>query len=166
MKIGTAIQGAMNDQIHKELESAYGYLAMSAYFSNHNYPGAASWMRIQSREEVGHATKFIDFMEDRGGTVVLRALAAPPPEYASPLAAFEAAVEQEALVSANIYRLYELAAKEKDYAAQALLQWFITEQVEEEKTSRQIVETLRLIGNNTSGLYMFDRELGRRGQAG
>ena len=166
MKIGTAIQGAMNDQIHKEFESAYGYLAMSAYFSNHNYPGAASWMRIQSREEVGHATKFIDFMEDRGGTVVLRALAAPPPEYASPLAAFEAAVEQEALVSASIYRLYELAAKEKDYAAQALLQWFITEQVEEEKTSRQIVETLRLIGNNTSGLYMFDRELGRRGQAG
>jgi ferritin len=166
MKIGTAIQGAMNDQIHKEFESAYGYLAMSAYFSNHNYPGAASWMRIQSREEVGHATKFIDFMEDRGGTVVLRALAAPASEYASPLAAFEAAVEQEALVSSSIYRLYELAAKEKDYAAQALLQWFITEQVEEEKTSRQIVETLRLIGANTSGLYMFDRELGRRGQAG
>jgi len=166
MKIGPAIQGAMNDQIHKELESAYGYLAMSAYFSNHNYPGAASWMRIQSREEMGHATKFIDFMEDRGGTVVLRALSAPAAEFASPLAAFEAAVEQEALVSASIYRLYELAAKEKDYAAQALLQWFITEQVEEEKTSRQIVDTLRLIGNNTSGLYMFDRELGRRGQAG
>jgi ferritin len=166
MKIGTAIQGAMNDQIHKELDSAYSYLAMSAYFSNHNYPGAASWMRIQSREEVGHATKFIDFMEDRGGTVVLRALSAPASEFASPLAAFEAAVEQEALVSASIYRLYELAAKEKDYAAQALLQWFITEQVEEEKTSRQIVDTLRLIGNNTSGLYMFDRELGRRGQAG
>jgi len=166
MKIGTAIKRAMNDQIHKELESAYGYLAMSAYFSSHNYPGAASWMRIQSREEVGHATKFIDFMEDRGGAVVLRALSAPASEFSSPLAAFEAAVEQEALVSASIYRLYELAAKEKDYAAQALLQWFITEQVEEEKTSRQIVDTLRLIGNNTSGLYMFDRELGRRGQAG
>ena len=166
MKIGKAIQGAMNDQIHKELESAYGYLAMSAYFSNHNYPGAASWMRIQAREEIGHATKFIDFMEDRGGTVALRALAKPTAEYASPLAAFESAVKQEALVSASIYALYELSAKEKDYAAQALLQWFITEQVEEEKTSRQIVETLRLIGANTSGLYMFDRELGRRGQAG
>ena len=166
MKIGKAIQDAMNDQIHKELESAYGYLAMSAYFSNHNYPGAASWMRIQSREEVGHATKFIDFMEDRGGTVVFRALAAPAVEFASPLAAFEAAVEQEGLVSSSIYRLYELAAREKDYAAQALLQWFITEQVEEEKASRQIVDTLRLIGANTSGLYMFDRELGRRGQGG
>jgi ferritin len=166
MKIGTAIQGAMNDQIHKELESAYGYLAMSAYFSSHNYPGAAAWMRIQAKEELGHAAKFIDFMEDRGGTVVLGALAAPAVEYASPLAAFEAAVDQEGLVSASIYRLYELAAKEKDYAAQALLQWFITEQVEEEKTSRQIVDTLRLIGANTSGLYMFDRELGRRGQGG
>jgi len=166
MKIGKAIQDAMNDQIHKELESAYGYLAMSAYFSNHNYPGAASWMRIQSREEVGHATKFIDFMEDRGGTVGFRALAAPAVEFASPLAAFEAAVEQEGLVSSSIYRLYELAAREKDYAAQALLQWFITEQVEEEKASRQIVDTLRLIGANTSGLYMFDRELGRRGQGG
>jgi len=166
MKIGKAIQDAMNDQIHKELESAYGYLAMSAYFSNHNYPGAASWMRIQSKEEVGHATKFIDFMEDRGGTVVFRALSAPPVEFVSPLAAFEAAVEQEGLVSSSIYRLYELAAREKDYAAQALLQWFITEQVEEEKASRQIVDTLRLIGANTSGLYMFDRELGRRGQGG
>ena len=113
MKIGTAIQGAMNDQIHKELESAYGYLAMSAYFSNHNYPGAASWMRIQAREEVGHATKFIDFMEDRGGTVVLRALAAPAPEFASPLAAFESAVKQEALVSASIYRLYELSPRRR-----------------------------------------------------
>jgi len=166
MQIGKAVQAAMNDQIHKELESAYQYLAMSAYFSGINQPGSASWMRIQAREEIGHAMKFTDFVEDRGGTVVYRELAAPPATYASPLAAFEAAVAQEAMVSGSINALFELAAKEKDYASQALLQWFITEQVEEEKTSRQIVDTLRLIGNNTSGLYMFDRELGRRGQAG
>lgn len=166
MQIGKAVQAAMNDQIHKELESAYQYLAMSAYFSSINQPGSASWMRIQGREELGHAMKFTDFVEDRGGTIVYRALTAPPTTFASPLAAFETAVQQEAMVSTSINALFELAAKEKDYASQALLQWFITEQVEEEKTSREIVDTLRLIGNNTSGLYMFDRELGRRGQAG
>ncbi len=166
MQIGKAVQAAMNDQIHKELESAYQYLAMSAYFSGINHPGSASWMRIQAREELGHAMKFTDFVEDRGGAIVLRELAAPPSSFTSPLAAFEAAVHQEATVSASINALFELAAKEKDYASQALLQWFITEQVEEEKTSRGIVDTLRLIGTNTSGLYMFDRELGRRGQAG
>jgi ferritin len=166
MQIGKAVEAAMNDQIHKELESAYQYLAMSAYFSSINQPGSASWMRIQGREELSHAMKFIDFVEDRGGSIVYRELAAPPTTFASPLAAFEAAVKQEGMVSSSINALFELAAKEKDYASQALLQWFITEQVEEEKTSRGIVDTLRLIGNNTSGLYMFDRELGRRGQAG
>jgi ferritin len=166
MKIGKAVQAAMNDQIHKELASAYQYMGMSAYFSGINHAGSASWMRIQAREEIGHAMKFTDFVEDRGGTIVLRELASPPVTYASPLAAFEAAVAQEAMVSGSINALFELAAKEKDYASQALLQWFITEQVEEEKTSRGIVDTLRLIGDNTSGLYMFDRELGRRGQAG
>ncbi len=166
MQIGKAVQAAMNDQIHKELESAYQYLAMSAYFSSINQPGSASWMRVQGREELGHAMKFTDFVEDRGGTIVYRALTAPPTTFASPLAAFETAVQQEAMVSTSNKALFELAAKEKDYASQALLQWFITEQVEEEKTSREIVDTLRLIGNNTSGLYMFDRELGRRGQAG
>jgi ferritin len=165
MQIGKTVQGAMNDQIHKELESAYLYLGMSAYFTGINHPGAASWMRIQAREEAGHAMKFTDFVEDRGGTITYRALAAPPATFNSPLAAFEAAAEHEAVVSASISALHELAAREKDFATQALLQWFITEQVEEEKTSRQIVDTLRLIGSNTSGLYMFDRELGRRGQA-
>ena len=103
----------MNDQIHKELESAYQYLAMSAYFSAINQPGSASWMRIQGREELGHAMKFTDFVEDRGGVIVYRELAAPPTTFASPLAAFEAAVEQEAMVSASINALFELAAKEK-----------------------------------------------------
>ncbi len=166
MQIGKAVEAAMNDQIHKELESAYQYLAMSAYFSSINQPGSASWMRIQGQEELAHAMKFIDFVEDRGGTIVYRALAAPPTTFDSPLAAFEAAVKQEGTVSASINALFELTAKEKDYASQALLQWFITEQVEEEKTSRELVDTLRRIGSNTSGLYMFDRELGRRGQAG
>jgi len=166
MQIGKAVQKAMNAQIHKEMASAYLYVGMSAYFNDINHPGAAAWMRVQAREEMTHALKFADFVEDRGGSVTYQALTAPPTRYPSPLAAFEAAAEHEAMVSASINALYELSAKEKDYAAQALLQWFITEQVEEEKTSRQIVDTLRLIGSNTSGLFMFDRELGRRGQAG
>jgi ferritin len=164
MQLGKASQDAMNDQIQKEMASAYLYLAMSSYLTAANYDGAASWMRIQAREEVGHALKFITFVEDRGGRVLLKGLAEPPAEFPSVLAVFEAATEHEAIVSASIHRLFELSAKEKDWAAQALLQWFITEQVEEEKTSKRIVDTLRLIGTNTSGLYMFDRELGRRGQ--
>lgn len=166
MQIGTKVQAAMNDQIHKELESAYLYLAMSAYFSSLHYPGAASWMRAQGQEELGHAIKLTNFVEDRDGVITYRALSAPTATFASPLAAFEAAADHEATVSASIYALFELAGKEKDYATQALLQWFITEQVEEEKTSREIVDTLRRIGSNTSGLHLFDRELGGRSRAG
>jgi ferritin len=156
MQLGKAIQDAMNDQIQKEMASAYLYLAMSSYLTAANHDGAASWMRIQAREEVGHALKFITFVEDRGGRVLLRGVAEPPAEFPSLLAAFEAAAEHEAMVSGSIHRLFELSGKEKDWA----------EQVEEEKTSKRIVDTLRQIGNNTSGLYMFDRELGRRGQEG
>jgi len=165
MKLSAAMQDAMNQQIRVELESAYLYLSIATFFSPKNLGGLAHWMRIQAQEEVAHAMKFIDHVEDRGGRVALQALAQPRLEFASALEAFEFAASHEAAVSAQIHGLYDLAAKERDYASQALLQWFITEQVEEEKTASQIVETLRMVGDSAPGLFMVDKELAGRGTA-
>jgi ferritin len=153
MQIGKAIQGAMNDQIHKELESAYLYLAMSAYFSGTNHPGAASWMRAQAREEVGHAMKFTDFV----GTGAAASLRASPPA-TLPRRSRSRAAAARAVVSASINALFELAS-EKDYRpSAAAVVHHRAGGGGEDQPSRH----LRLIGTNTSGLYMFDRELGRR----
>jgi len=165
MQLSAAVQAAMNDQLRKELNAYYLYLSMSAYLGHRNYEGFASWMRAQAGEEQAHAMKILAYIEDRGGRVKLGPLDEPQHEFASPLEAFTVARDHEAKVSASIIALYELALKEKDYASQAMLQWFITEQVEEEKTSTQIVDTLTMIGDNANGLYMFDKELGRRGAA-
>jgi ferritin len=115
-----------------------------------------------AQDAATHAMRIFDYVEDRGGRVGLEAIDRPAPDFPSPLAVFEHARDHEAKVSAGINALYELAVADKDYASQTMLQWFITEQVEEEKTSTQIVETLRMIGDNASGLYMFDKELGSR----
>jgi ferritin len=157
------MQKALNDQINRELGASYLYLSMAAYFAEKNLSGFARWMRLQAVEESKHAMKIFDFVEDRGGRVTLDAIDRPPPDFPSPLAVFELARDHEAQVSAGIHQLYEMAALEKDWATHAMLQWFITEQVEEEKTSVQIVDTLRMVADHTSGLYMFDKELGRRG---
>jgi ferritin len=162
MQLSKPVQDAMNAQIQKELASAYLYLAMAAWFSEANLNGFAHWMRVQGREEMGHALKFFDYLHDRNGHVALEAIGKPAAKWASPLAAFEAARKHEESVSASIRDLYDLAVKEKDYASQALLQWFIVEQVEEEKTGREIVDTLTMIGDNRAGLFMYDKELGRR----
>jgi ferritin len=162
MQLSKPVQDAMNDQIQKELASAYLYLAMAAYFAESTLNGFAHWMRVQGREEMGHALKFFDYVHDRNGHVELAAVEKPLAKWTSPLAAFEAARKHEEKVSASIRAIYDLAVKEKDYASQALLQWFIVEQVEEEKTGREIVDTLKLIGDNRAGLFMYDKELGRR----
>jgi ferritin len=163
MPISSGMQRALNDQIRKEFGASYLYLSMSAYFAEKNLNGFARWMRMQAMEEARHAMRIFDFVEDRGGRVTLEAIDRPPPDFPSPLAVFEHARDHEAKVSAGIHALFELAGSEKDWASQAMLQWFITEQVEEEKTSSEIVATLRMIGDNTSGLYMYDKELGGRG---
>ncbi len=163
MQLSDTIQQAMNDQIQKEFQASYLYLSMSAYFAAENRDGFAKWMRMQALEEGKHAMRIMEYLEDRGGTITLQPIEAPPATWPSPLAVFEEALSHEAMVSAGIHALYGLAGKETDYATEAMLQWFVTEQVEEEKTSRDLVETLRMIGDNASGLYMFDKELGGRG---
>ncbi|MGE0439483.1 MAG: ferritin [Gemmatimonadales bacterium] len=162
MRMSAGMQKALNEQVRREFGASYLYLSMAAYFAEKNLNGFAAWMRMQALEEAKHAMKIFDFVEDRGGRVTLEAVDRPPPDFPSPLAAFEHARDHEAHVSAGINQLYEMAAGEKDWATQAMLQWFITEQVEEEKTSTQIVDTLKMIGENASGLYMFDKELGGR----
>ena len=163
MQLGKPVQDAMNAQIQKELASAYLYLAMAAWFSEASLNGFAHWMRVQGREEMGHALKFFDYLHDRNGHVALEAIGKPAATWASPLAAFEAARQHEESVSASIRALYDLAVQEKDYASHPFLEWFLTEQVEEEKTSTQIVESLKLAGDHPGAILMLDRELGGRG---
>lgn len=160
------MQDAMNEQIQAELYSAYIYLGMAAYYDAVNLPGFAHWMRLQTQEEMAHAMKFYHFIYDRGGSVVLQAIEQPSSEYDSPLAAFEETLAHEQKVTARIHDLYALAVEEKDYASQSFLQWFVDEQVEEEKTASEIVEQIKMIQDSKMGLFMLDRQLaGRQAEA-
>ena len=160
--LGKTIQDAINEQIKNEFYSAYQYLSMAAYFESTNLAGFSRWMRVQSQEEMEHAMKFYDFILDRGGRVVLQAMEQPVVEFGSPLEVFERALEHERKVTAMINDLYGLALRENDYASQTFLQWFVTEQVEEEKNTGDVVETLKMIGDKSEALFLLDRELGQR----
>ena len=160
--IGKPIQDAMNEQINKELFSAYLYLSMAAYFEEKNLSGFAHWMRVQADEERGHAMKFYDFIIERGGRVMLKGIDAPKTEWSSSLEVAQEVAGHEAKVTASIYALYELALQEKDYPAQMMLQWFISEQVEEEKNAAEIVANLKLIEDRGTAVLMLDKQLGKR----
>lgn len=160
--LSTAVQMALNDQIQKELHSAYIYLSMSAYFEAENLPGAGHWMRRQAEEEQEHAMKIFDFVHDRGGRVTLQAIDQPPASFASPVAVFEAAYAHEQKVTKSIHDLYALAVRENDYPTQVMLQWFIDEQVEEEKNASAIVAQLKMVGDSPAALFMIDRQLAAR----
>ena len=160
------VEAALNDQIRDELESAYLYLAMAADCESQSLPGCASWLRGQWEEEIAHAMRFYDFIIDRDGRIDLKALSAPDSSYGSPLAVFETALENERRVTKSINALYELVQKERDFASQPLLDWFVTEQVEEEATVGQIVDDLRRVGEQGEGLFLLDRELGGRRSVG
>lgn len=151
----------LNEQINAELGSAYQYLAMAAHFDSANLEGSAAWMRRQSREEVKHAMKIFDFVRDRDGRVMLKALAEPKGEFPSTLSVWEAALKQEEAVTARIHKLYKMASEEQDYPTQTMLQWFVSEQVEEEKTARGLLEQVRMIGPSSSAIYFLDRHLGK-----
>lgn len=160
--IGKAMQDAMNEQINKELFSSFLYLSMAAYFTDKNLDGFAHWMHLQAEEEYEHAMKFFDFILDRGGRVYLKAIDAPETDWKSNLEVAEEVAAHEAKVTASIQDLYELALKEKDYAAQVMLQWFITEQVEEEKNAADLVAKLRLIEERGTAVLMLDHRLSKR----
>jgi ferritin len=161
--LSKVVQDTINDQIKNELYSAYLYLSMSAYFEGANLPGCAHWMRVQSQEEVSHAMKFFEFVFDRGGRVMLQAIDQPPVDFKSPLDIFQQSLQHEQKVTAMINHIYEVAVKENDYATQTFVQWFITEQVEEEKNATQIVDQLKAVGDQPAALFMLDGHLGKRG---
>lgn len=166
MALSKTVQDALNEQLKHEFYSAYLYLSMSAHCTAANLPGFASWMRRQAQEEVLHALKFYDYIEDRGGRVVLHAVERPPADFKSPLDILEQVRKHEEMVTGEINRLYALAVQEQDYASQTFLQWFLTEQVEEEKLSTQVFERLKMVGDNRPALLLIDNEMGRRGQPG
>ena len=160
--ISKKMQDAMNEQIKHELESAYLYLSMVAYFHSVGLDGMAQWMRAQTQEEMVHAMKFFDHIKDREGRVELLPLAQLKKEWSSPLAAFQDAYEHEKFITAKINALVKIAAEEADHPASVLLQWFTTEQVEEEASTSKVAQMLERIGDSGSGLVMLDRELGTR----
>ncbi|HOK14706.1 MAG TPA: ferritin [Candidatus Kapabacteria bacterium] len=160
--IKKVIEDAINQQIVREMYSSNLYLAMSAYFASINLNGFSNWMHVQAEEEMMHALKFFDYLIDRGGKVKIGQIAAPPSEWESPLAAFEDALRHEQLVTGWINELADLAFNEKDHATSSMLQWFIDEQVEEEATTGEIVERLKLIGDSKGALFFLDNELKQR----
>jgi ferritin len=161
------MQDAMNEQMKHEFYSSYLYLSMSAFCDRSNLPGLARWMRAQAQEETKHAMKIFDHVLDRGGKVELQQLGRPPADFASPKEVFEQAHQHEQQVTASINKVYGLAVDERDFASTAFLDWFVKEQVEEEKTSGLLAEQFRMVGEDRPGLLMLDRELGQRksGQA-
>jgi ferritin len=160
------MQDAFNEQMKHEFYSSYLYLSMSAFLDAANLPGLAQWMRAQAREEAIHAMKIFDHLLDRGGRVQLHPIGRPPADFSSPRDAFEQAHRHEEEVTTSINQVYGRAVDERDFASRVFLDWFVQEQVEEEKTSGLLAEQLRMIGEDRPGLLMLDRELGQRRRSG
>ena len=160
--ISDTLREEINEQIKYEMYSAYMYLAMSAWCAERNLSGFAHWMNLQAQEEVDHAMRFFNFLLERGGRVELQALDAPPVDYGTPLAVMEKSLEHEKFVSSRIHHLYKLAVEEGDYPAQVMLQWFVSEQVEEEASIDEIVERMKMFGSDGTSLLMVDTQLGAR----
>lgn len=156
------IQEAINGQINQEFYSAYLYLSMAAYFDNLDLSGFSNWMKVQAQEEMNHGMKFYNFVNERGGTVALTAIAAPPTSFDSPLHVVQETEKHEKAVTVLINKLYELAKEEKDYAFESLLKWYIDEQVEEENNTKILIDKLKLAGSEGPGLFILNKELGER----
>jgi len=153
---------ALNEQINAELYSSYLYLSMSSYFSSINLSGMATWMRVQAQEEMFHSMKIYDFVNERGGRAIMQAIDQPPADWPSTMAVFENVLAHEQKVTSLINNLVDLSMSERDHATTIFLQWFVTEQVEEEANVSGILNKLKMIGNDASSLFALDQELGQR----
>ncbi len=156
------IEVALNEQLNKELYSAYLYMSMSAYSTHIGLKGFANWFMVQYQEEMMHAMKFYNYINDQAGQVKLIAIDAPPTEFESPLDMFEKTLKHEQFVTKRINDLVDLAIKEKDHATNIFLQWFITEQIEEEANDNDVIAKLKLVGKKGDALLMLDKELSAR----
>lgn len=164
MNISKTMQDAINEQIKNEYYSAYLYLSMSAYLESITMPGSAKWMRTQHDEELTHALKMFDFVNARNGRVTLKAIDQPTADFASPLAVWEMVLEHERKVTGLIYKLYDQAVQENDYATQTFLAWFVNEQVEEEKNASLMLERFKQAGTSPASLLLFDGHFTQRGE--
>lgn len=156
------ILASLNEQINMEYHSSYSYLAMSKYFLEQNLNGFASWMRIQAQEELIHGMKIFDFVDERDGNIHFSDIKQPRQEWDGPLSVFEDALANERLVSESIYDLVDLSLSERDHATNTFLQWFVAEQVEEEATIKEVIDNLKLVGNDGNGLFLLDRDMAQR----
>lgn len=160
--IADQMQDRLNKQLNAELYSAYLYLSMSAHFESLDMRGFANWLHVQAKEELVHAMKFFDFINSRGGRVTLQAVDAPPASWESAQQAFEEVCRHEQKVTGLINALVSASLQESDHATNSFLQWFVTEQVEEESSANEVLQSLKLVGKDGSGLLMLDRELAQR----
>ena len=160
--LSKTIEDAINAQVNAELWSAYLYLSMAHNFEADGKSGIANWFKVQFKEEQAHAEIFMNYINQRGGRVWLKPIDAVETEWATPLDAFKATLEHERKVTAMINNLYALAEAEHDYATREMLNWFISEQVEEEESAQQLIDKFTLIGNDGMGIYMLDQELAAR----
>lgn len=160
------VQDAINEQVRHEFTAAYLYLGMMTFFESRSLSGFGHWMRLQSKEEVAHAMRLVDFLLDRGGAVELGPIERPELDFETPLDVMRAALAHEEKVTETINRLYALAVEANDYPAQVLMQWFIAEQVEEEKSASEIVDQLELAAGSASALLVLDGRLGQRSLEG
>lgn len=159
------MQDAINQQIVREMYSSNLYLSMASYYSSINLNGFANWMHVQAEEEMVHAMKFFDYLLTRGGRPIIGAINAPQTDWDNPVSAFESALDHEKKVTSWIYELMDLSIELKDHATSSLLQWFIDEQVEEEATTGEIVDRMKLIDDSKGALFFLDNELKTRTSA-
>ena len=160
--VSEKIINLINEQITKEQYAAQLYLSMSAWFYTKDLEGIANYFRVQSKEELMHADKMFDYVHDIGGTIILNEIPKPPYEFSSAQEIFEKALDHERLVTKSIFNIVKAANDEGDFATTSFLQWFINEQVEEEKTARDIVYKFQLVKDDPAALLDLDRELGAR----
>jgi len=156
------LEKELNTQVNRELFSSYLYMSMSAYFQSIDMVGFANWMHMQAQEEMSHAMKLYGFINERGGRVTLEQIDKPKTEWDCPLQAFEESLDHEIFITNSINDLMNLAVEEKDHATQIFLQWFVTEQVEEEASVTDVIKKLRFVKDAPGAIFMLDRELGQR----
>ena len=156
------IEKALNEQLNKEMYSAYLYMSMSAHSTSIGLSGFANWFMVQYHEEMEHAMKIYNYINEQGGKVKLMAIDEPPSVFKGPMDMFQKTLKHEQFITKSINDLMDLAIKEKDHATQIFLQWFVTEQIEEEGNDNEIIDKLKLAGDKGNGLFMIDKELGAR----
>lgn len=160
--ISKTMEKTLNEQMNKEMYSAYLYLSMSGHTTNIGLDGFANWFMVQYNEEMEHAMRIYNYLNDQGSKIHLKKIDEPPSTFKNPMEMFEKTLEHEQFITKSINDLMDLAIKEKDHATQIFLQWFVTEQIEEEANDNEIIAKLKLVGEKGNGLFMIDKELGQR----